>query len=155
MSNAPIKWTAHSYKPTAKTADWYWGLGILTFVAVFFAYRFDNTIFAILVVCISITIAMASQVAHSSGEHSITSTGVETNGQAYRFEHIKSFYVFEDTVGQKHKLLLNTKDTFLNHVSIPLGTVDLNHVRDVMRKHVLEKKQSPNLVDACMEWLKI
>jgi hypothetical protein len=155
MSNAPIKWKAQSYEPTAKTADWYWGLGILTFVAVFFAYRFDNTIFAVLIVSISAAVVLASRESHPNGEHAITSKGVETNGHTYQFENIKSFYVFEDPINQKHKLLLNTKDTFLNHVSIPLGSVDMGHVRDVMRRHVLEKKQTPSLVDACMEWLKI
>lgn len=155
MSNAPIKWKAQSYEPTAKTADWYWGLGILTFVAVFFAYRFDNTIFAALVVCISIAIILASRESKPSGEHAITGKGVDTNGQTFPFEHIKSFYIFEDTTNNKHKLLLNTKDTFLNHVSIPLGDADIAHIRDVMRRHVLEKKQTPNIVDACMEWLKI
>lgn len=155
MSNTHIKWKAHTYQATIKSVDWYWGLGLITFVSAYFAYKFDTPIFSILLISLGISIAVAAKTKDENDEYEITSKGVRSGNTEYSFDSIKSFYIFEGSDHNTSSLLLNTKDSFLNHVSIPLGNADISHIKDIMRRHVLEKKQTPTIVDAVMRWLKI
>lgn len=154
MAESHITWKAVLYESKHKSVDWFWMLGFFVVLGTGVSIYFGNYPFASALLVGGLVLGMFANDHIQEEEYNITTSSIETKDEIYKYSDIKSFWVFTEGAADKHRLLLNLKRTFFNHITIPLGDTDPEKVRLVLRKYVLERKQLPLLSDAIMDWLK-
>ena len=76
----------------------------------------------------------------------ITTRGVIADNKLYEFEDIESFFIYTDPPFE-NILSLQTNGELVPYVHIPVQTVDINSLRDILNEFIPEEKHNPRLVD--------
>lgn len=145
-----IIWNVITHVHKERTADWYWGLGVLTFVAAAISIWVGNLLFALILIVGAGSIG--ALLARGPREHSvrIDSRGVSIDGTLYPFKSLKSFWVDRGDAGplpagRQARLYLMTSGIMSPHVMLPLESVaQADQVHSVLRRVVEEKEQEPH-----------
>jgi hypothetical protein len=151
---ALLTWEAKLYEPKHKDVDWFWILWFIVLVIVVFTVYFGNYLFAAVVFLAGLTLSLFANDHAEDEAFALTNEGLYIDDTFIPYTGIKSFWVFTEGLKGKERLMLTLKRTFFVHMALPIGDVDTEKLRLILRKYVLEKKQAPILADEIMDWLK-
>lgn len=156
-----ITWSSVPYDSRGKSVDWYWLLGFIVFVSVGAALYFGNYSFAAVLLLSGVVLFLYSNVENKVEIYTLSKSGISITEKDntlastfYKFNDIRSFYIFNSEVEGKARLMLTLRKTFFTHRAILLGNADTEAIRTALRKVVLEKEQLPSLSDKVMEVIK-
>ncbi|MDE1924895.1 MAG: hypothetical protein KGH79_01800 [Patescibacteria group bacterium] len=138
-----ISWDVITHMHKERTADWYWGLGVITFVAAAISIWLGNLLFALILVIGAGSIG--ALLARGPREHGvrIDSRGVAIDGTLYPFKSLKSFWV--DRHPEDPRLYLMTSGIMSPHVTLPLESIaQAGQVHSMLKRVVEEKEQEPH-----------
>jgi hypothetical protein len=76
----------------------------------------------------------------------ITTKGIVTDDKLYEFDTIETFFIYTEPPFE-NILSIQTNGELVPYVHIPIETVDVNVLRDILSEFIPEEKHHPRLVD--------
>ena len=133
MNEPTIVWQVVTHEHIERSADWYWGLGILAIVSAGVSIYFSNILFAIILLVGAGSIGVL--VARGPREHvvALDKRGISMDGTLYPYQSIRSFWV-EPHV-EVPRLFITTSSLLHPHIIVPLDSAP--HGEEV-RRHLLQ-----------------
>lgn len=120
---------------------------ILLVLIVAWALYTDSPLMAITFILIGIIGYLLEQQPPRILDFALTTRGVLTGKQFYRYETIQSFHIYEEEPFLD-TLSLHTDGDLISHIHVPLKTVDNQAVYDILVGFVPELPHEPNLIDS-------
>jgi hypothetical protein len=126
-TNKPIRliWQAlehNHYKK--KTADWFWGLGIITAGLAVLIFFFGNFLFGVIIILFAITSSLLANRKPQVVEFEITRKGVRAGNILYPYSSLESFWVDD---GEFHdKIIFKTRKSLHPYIIIPFDSTQTN-----------------------------
>ncbi|OGF83334.1 hypothetical protein A3B18_00035 [Candidatus Giovannonibacteria bacterium RIFCSPLOWO2_01_FULL_46_13] len=141
-----LSWEAPEYEYYEKNKDWYWSVGIVTIGFFILAIILKNWLFSIMVLISGFAVAMYGSKKPKIVQFSITSRGIKADKILYPFDNLKYFWINYDPPHIR-ELYLVSKKTLTTQISIPLGHIDPNEIREHLIKFIEEKEIEESLFD--------
>ena len=149
-----ITWQAREYEYHPKNANWYWVLGIIALALVLAAVVLNNFLFAVLVVISGFALASYGARKPHFITHALEPRGIRVGKKIYDYGSLKFFWIHYDPPIRK-ELLLESKKTFANKITIMLEDADPEQARDYLLQYLKEKKIEEPLTVTIARLLKI
>jgi hypothetical protein len=148
----PLRWSGTEFGQTAKSADWYWAIGLSTISLTAASFIMGVPLFAL---CIAVAggsvLYAASRPLH---EHTfeLGSIGLTIDGHLYTFESMNSFWI--DLEHFTEPLLLISFDSWYHpqHI-IPLGSQETTLVHDRLHTFVVEESQEESYIHRLLSYI--
>ncbi len=134
-----IKWEAQEYEYIPKSNNWFWSVGIITIGLVFASILLNNFLFAILVMISGLTIVLYGARRPGKISFSFTPRGLQIEKRLFPYENLKSFWLHYEPPYKK-LLTIAPKKFFSPTISVPLGDVNPNTIRDHLLKFLKEER---------------
>ena len=116
------------------------------------ALLMQNYIFALIILLSSFLIAAQAVKKPRTVKFILTKEGLAIDEKMCLWQDIKSFWIFEEPEIQA--IGLETKKMSAPHLYIPLARQDAETIREILKKHIPEKKQEESLTDIIARRLK-
>ncbi len=139
MNNDSLSWQALEYEHAPKTVDWFWILGAVTVLGAGLAFYFDNFFFAVFIILAGIAVALHANIPPSLHSYALREDGLVRDSVLFPFRNIKSYNILKEPTG--NILLLDIKRVSFPIISIPLGNVDKDWVRQVLRSKGVKESE--------------
>lgn len=140
-----IEWQAPEYEFRKKTADWFWVAGIITIAFIFSSVVLKNILFAVLVVIGSFSLMLYAARKPKIVSFSVGPKGIQIAERIYYYDDLKSFWINYNPP-QTKELIIESKKTFMPHITIMLGDADPVKARDFLLKFLPEQKNEESLI---------
>ncbi len=141
-----MSWQAAEYAHYERTADWYWWVGLVAVIMLGLAVWQKSFLFGVLVLVAWFTILLYAVRPPRTIQVAITEHGVMVEKNLYLWGNLKSFWIFY-TPPIKKEVSLETKKSFVTYVKIPLGDMDPEEVKTIIKKFIPEIEQRESLID--------
>jgi hypothetical protein len=82
----------------------------------------------------------------------ISGRGIKIAKRLYPYDNLKSFWIHYDPP-RKSELSLESKKAIMPYITIPLGDIDPNIIRDRLIKLLPEKKHEESIIDNISHYL--
>lgn len=152
MEQDHIIWNAPEYPLRAKTADWYWALGIMAIAGAVASYILGNILFSILILIGAFTVAAYGARKPHIVEIEIDRRGVRAGGTLYPHSSLASFWIVEGK--DESKILLRSHKPFLPYIIIPLGDTAPEMVHEVLSGYLTEEELAEPISQRIMDYLR-
>jgi hypothetical protein len=146
-----ILFETYEQEPKERTGDWYWTVGIFTVAICVISLIYGNVLFAILVFISAFTLLLSVARAPMLVEVEITPKGIRNNRKVYYHRHIESFWIEEEA--HKNTLLLKLDKKMAHLISIPLGDVDVDVIREYLNLFITEEEMHESFGHKVLERL--
>lgn len=143
-----IEWTAPEFEKYKKSKSWFVWLGFLALVFIIIALLLKNFLFLILIALAAFAVYLYATKEPRKIKFSISGKGIQVDQNIYKFEDLKSFWIFYEPPEIK-ELSLRSKKTFMPYIKIPLADQDPVKVRKLLLKFLPERKHKESIID---EW---
>lgn len=145
-----IEWTAPEFKKYKKGKKWFIlpaliGLGILII-----AILSKNFLLAIATILAAFVVYLYALKKPRKIKFSISGKGIQVAKNIYRFEDLKSFWIFYEPPEVK-EISIRSKKTFIPYVKIPLGDQNPVEIRKFLLKFLPERRHPESVID---EWMR-
>jgi hypothetical protein len=140
-----IKWEAPEYDYIPKSNNWFWSVIIITIGLVFASFLLGNMLFAILVMISGLTIILYGARMPRKISFSFTSRGLIIEKRLYLYENLRSFWIQYEPPHKK-LLAIVPKKHLMPAISIPLGNVNPNDIREHLLKFLKEERYEETFV---------
>jgi hypothetical protein len=144
-----IKWEAEEYEYIPKSNNWFWSVGIITIGLVFASILLGNFLFAILVMIAGLTIVLYGARKPRKVSFSLTPRGLQIEKRLFPYENLKSFWLHYEPPYKK-LLTIAPKKIFAGAISVPLGDVNPNIIRDHLLKFLKEERYEETFTQTIM-----
>ncbi len=134
---APIIWSAYEHEHIERGSEWFWALGIIALCAALTAILFSNVLFAILILVAAGTLVLLARRPPPFHEFEISDRGVRISEDMHSYNEILSFWVDTET-GEEPLLLIDTTKFMSPNLIIPIGDIDPDSIRALLREHAEE-----------------
>jgi len=141
-----LEWEAEEYEKHEKNKDWFWAVGIVTVGFFILAIILKNYLFALLSLIAGFAVATYGSRDPKTISFAITSRGVKANDVLYPYDMLRYFWINYDPPHVR-ELYLISKKMVQTQITIPLGQVDPNAVREHLLKFLEEKEIEESLFD--------
>lgn len=131
MVEESLSWQALEYEHKPKTADWFWILGTVALLGSLLAFYFSNFFFAVFILIAAFAVALHANIPPTLHTYNIREDGLVRDNLLFPFRNIKGFSIIKNSLG--NTLLLDINRVTFPILSIPLGNVDKDWVRQVFR----------------------
>lgn len=131
MDQESLSWQALEYEHKPKTADWFWILGAVTLLSAGLAFYFGSFFFAVFILISGLVIALHANIPPTLHSYNIREDGLVRDSLLFPFRNIKGYTIHKDPLG--NLLLLDIKRVSFPILTIPLGNVDQDWVRQIFR----------------------
>ncbi len=146
-----VSWEASEFHFQERTADWFWGLGIVALTCAVISVLLGNPIFAIFIVLAGFTLAMLAHQKPKLISVEINRKGIVMHNTLYRFDELESFWIEDE--GTHPKILLKSKKLIMPYVIVPLGEVSPDEIHPYLASRLKEAKMSEPLTQRVLEYL--
>ena len=133
-----LKWQAHEYLYSEKTADWYWIVAIITISIAIIAIILNNIIFAILIIVSSFILSLFASRKPEVISVEITSSGITAGKTHYPYANLQSFWV--ETREIVPKIILKSKKVFMPFIAVLIDEIEPEEVRHALSQHLPEEE---------------
>jgi hypothetical protein len=140
-----IRWEALEYEYIPKSNNWFWVIGIIAGGLSIASILLGNFLFAILVVVAGFAIILLGAKKPKRVTFSFTSRGVQIEKRLFPYENLKSFWIHYEPPYQK-LLTIEPKKFLMARLSIPLGDINPNTVRDHLLKFLKEERTEESFI---------
>ena len=145
-----LEWQALEYEHRPKSVDWFWILGALCILGALLAMYFSNFLFGVVILIGGLVVGLHANIPPKLHSYSIQEDGIAKDLILYPFTNIQHFWISKDSFG--NVLLLDVNRAVFPIVTIPLGTIDTDWVRQAMRaKRIKEIELEIPLAERLMD----
>jgi hypothetical protein len=141
-----IQWTAPEFEYYPKSKNWFIATGLIAGLLLLWTIFTKNIFFALLIILSYFLVTIFALKKPNQVRLSIKPNGIKVNQITYRFDNLKSFWIFYEPPKVK-ELSLRSKKTIMPYIKIPLGEQNPVQVRQVLIKYLPEKKHKESLID--------
>jgi hypothetical protein len=149
-----LEWSALEYENKKKSPDWFWTIGIIIIALFVSSILLKNFLFGVLVLLAGFSLALYGVKKPSIVFFGIGPKGIKIANNIFNYENLKSFWVNYDPPRVK-ELIIESKKTFMPHITIPLDDADPVKVREYLLKFLKEEKIEESLIITIARLLKI
>ena len=143
-----IEWTALEFKKYKKSKKWFVFPTLIALIIIIAAILTKNFLLAIAIILTAFIVRIYAKKEPRKIKFSISGKGIQIDKNIYRFEDLKSFWIFYEPPKVK-EISFRSKKTFMPYIKIPLGNQDPNKARELLLKFLTERKHSESIID---EW---
>lgn len=147
-----ITWEAFEHPHVEKKSDWYWALGIISFVGAAIAVVFDNILFAIVIVLSAVLMAVVSMRKPSIVPYAITPRGMRVDDELYPYATLESFCIDEEAPSGP-QLILKSSGMLRPLMVIPLPPEAIEEVDTILAERLPEEHLEESLAHRLLEFL--
>jgi hypothetical protein len=140
-----IKWEAEEYDYIPKSNNWFWSVGIITIGIAMASIFLNNILFAVLVVLGGVTIILYGARRPRKVVFSIIPRGVQIENRLFPFENLKSFWIHYEPPYKK-LLTIEPKKLLMPVISVPLGDINPNTIREHLLKFLKEERREESFI---------
>lgn len=149
-----IHWQGPEYEHYPKEKIWYTVATLILAGIVMYALFTDSPIMAITFVLVGVVSYVQLEKLPRVLDFKVTSDGVMVGNEVYRYNSIKSFWIFYEPPHTKI-LSLHTDALLTPYVHIPVHQIDPVKLREELLKFIPEVKQEPTMIDTLERLLHI
>ena len=142
-----IKWQAPEFHFYEKGVVWFSKFSIIAvLLIIIFIYlgitqkHFSYYLASGVVLAAALALFSQARVKPQAVNFHLTEDGVEFSGKKYMWEHLKNFWVSDDTV------YFESKKRFSIPISMPLGGQDANQLRNYLLQYLPEKSDGGEML---------
>jgi len=141
-----IHWQGPEYEHYPKEKFWYAGATLILSAIVIYALVTNSPIMAITFVLVGVVGYVQLEKLPRVLDFKVTTDGVMAGNEIYKFDNIKSFWIFYEPPHTKI-LSLHIGALLTPYIHIPVHQIDPVKLRELLMDFVPEVKQEPTLVD--------
>jgi len=141
-----IEWTAPEFTKYKKTKGWFYGLVIIALIIIAIAIIFNNLLWVILTVVAAFSVYIYGTKEPRKIKFRINGRGVHIDQKTYKFEDLRSFWIFYEPPEIK-ELSLRSKKAMLPYIKIPLHNQNPVKIRKFLLKFLPERKHTESMID--------
>lgn len=148
-----FSWEAPEYFHHARTADWYWWVGLVAVVLLGVAVWQRSFLFGVIILLGWFTVILYAIRTPQTLRFTITDRGLivespESNrsGKIYPWSELDSFWVFYKPPVHE-ELSIKSKKTLMPYIKVPLGGEDPENVKKIVSKFLPIVEQEESLID--------
>ena len=134
-----VVWQGYEYEYSEKASDWYWALAIISAGIAIGALFFQNYLFAILIIVSSFSIAVHAYHKPDLKEFRIDWRGIKVGKVLYPYHNMDSFWL--ETKTEPPQLFFELKRAVLPLIIIPVGTLNVTTIKEILATRLEEKEQ--------------
>lgn len=136
-----ITWTSPEYDQKERSIDWFWAIGLITILGAFFAFYFDNFLFAVLILISGGMFFLLEIHTPHDVEYEINNDNFKMGKTNYPIKTIKYFDIKK--LDNNTKIFVYTSDKFLpiKFIQIPeelSGEIEKELLKFVEKKEIQE-----------------
>lgn len=148
---APIQWSAYEHEHIERSSDWFWALGIIATCAALTSILFGNVLFALIILIAAATLALLAKRPPPFHEFELSERGIRISEEMHSYDEILSFWV-ETEADDEPLLLVDTKKPMSPNLIIPIGDVDPDAIRTLLREYAKEVPMKEPLYHKVIEF---
>ncbi|MFA5926314.1 MAG: hypothetical protein WC831_05330 [Parcubacteria group bacterium] len=142
-----FSWEAPEYDHEEKHPRWYLTMGGILLAVIVYALVTNSILMAITFILIGTLGYVYAEREPRNIQMDISPDGVRVDNYFYRFEDLKSFWIFYETEENIKILSLHSKKNFLPHIHVPIGTANPILIREVLVQYLPEIRQELTIID--------
>jgi hypothetical protein len=146
-----IKWEAQEYEYVPKSNNWFWTVGIISVGAATASLLLGNFLFAILMLIAGFAIILSGARKPRKIAFSFTSQGLQIGKRLFPYENLRSFWIHYEPPHKK-LLTIELKKFFMPAISIPLGDINPNLVREHLLKFLKEERREESFIQTIIRF---
>lgn len=146
-----LEWQALEYPAKVRTSDWYIATIIIAVSIAVSAVIFNNTLFAVVIIIATITLFMYIRRPPRLIRFEINPEGVISGEILYPFKNLTAFGI--DGPESAPKLILKAQSGFLPIITLPLGGIDPDLVKNYLSNHIQEEPLQIPISERVMDFL--
>lgn len=144
-----VVWQGYEYEYREKRNDWYWVLVIVSIAFAIGAVFFHNYLFAVLIIVAAFSIGVHAAEKPALKEFRVDIHGIKIGKKLYRYENIDSFWI--ENAATPPLLFFELKRPFIPLMIIPIGTVNIKGVKEILFNNLPEREQSVPVAQKIMD----
>jgi len=137
MSEIEFTWTVVEEKK-ARTADWYWILGVFAVALIIIGFLIDNLLFSLLTLLATAVIVLITHHDQAPITYSVSLRGVEVNDTLYPFRSLHAFHV-DRSDREQFFLRLRSEHMFAPLSAIPIHKELTVEVEKLLAAYIKEE----------------
>jgi len=155
-----IEWVAPEFVKYKKGKNWFILPAIIALVLIIIALFAKNFLLVIAIILTAFIIFIYALKEPRKIKFSISKQGIQVDKNQYRFEDLKSFWIFhnsaspEDESPEIKELSIRSKKMFIPYIKIPLDNQDSTKIRKLLLKFLPERRHPDSLSDELARKLK-
>lgn len=153
MANVLIQWRAPEFEKYEKSKTWFIVAGIFFLGLIGLSIWMKSPSMIVSFALMGLVIFLFALRKPRQVKFAITSKGIMVNERLYRFDDLKSFWIFYDPPEIK-KISFESKKTLKPYIIIPLAEQNPVEVRKILVKFLPEIEQEESVIDVLARRLK-
>jgi hypothetical protein len=141
-----IEWTALEFKKYKKGKKWFVSSALFALAVIIAAILLKNLLLVIATILTVFVVYIYAKKEPRKIKFSISGNGVQIDQTVYKFEDLKSFWIFYEPPEVK-EISLRSKKAFMPYIKIPLSDQNPAEVRGLLLKFLPEKQQRESIID--------
>lgn len=141
-----IEWTAPEFTKYKKEKSWFISLGIIILALIVIAIILKNFLLVIGLILAAFVIYIYAQKEPRKIQFSISGKGIRADQNIYKFEDLKSFWIFYNPPEIK-ELSLRSKKMLMPYIRIPLEDQNPVEMRKLLLKFLPERRHKESIID--------
>jgi len=146
-----LRWTAASRPYKKRDREFYTTIAIIVFLLSTIAFFIGQSMLIAVIVSFAFVAYVLAAVPPEKVEHTITTYGIRTENKLYVWGELGRFW-FSETLGQK-VLHVEYFNRFLSRISLVLGEVKEEQIKQVLLQYVPHETPLPSFVEKAADWL--
>ncbi len=152
--NALLHWQAPEHEPLELGPRSRVVIIFLLIVIIGWALYTNSPLMAITFILVGITGYLSLDREPETISFFVTTKGIVAGKAFYAFEDIESFHLYDEPPFD-NLLSIKTDGKLISHVHIPIITLPVQELHNILLQHVPEDKHEPGLVDTLEKFLHI
>lgn len=149
----PITWQAVEYERPPRSADWFWGLGVLMILGIILSLIFGNFLLAIIILLGGFVLIKQNKQEPVLTTYEVNNDGVRAGNTFYPYKNLDSFWVAYKQ--ERPKLLLESKRSFMPLIDLPLGDTNPQALHNFLLKRLKAEEHEESIINALADWLNL
>jgi len=142
-----MEWDAPEYNHYEKGVNWYWWAGLTAILLLGLAVWQKSFLFGTLILVGWFTVVVYAARPPRTVKFAITENGILVENRLYPWNELQSFWVFNNPPLLR-EISLASQRALMPYIKIPLADgMDIDRVKDAMKKFLQEKEQQESLID--------
>lgn len=145
--NPHIEWETTELHNGEKTNDWFWALGIIMGTIAIISFVFNNIIFGIFIIMVSLSLVVHAKAKPKMSYYAITKDGLIVENKMYLYSNLDHFHIedFRDRENEhptlRSRILIRNKSFIYPILYIPIHEkIDLHEVQEILSKYIKEQR---------------
>ena len=145
-----VTWEAPEHHHVEKNGDWFWILGIITFVSSIAVFFFGNFLFALLILIAGSAMGLIANKTPKIIPFAVSTRGLRVGGVLYPYSTLECFYIDED---HEHGVQLLARSTrlFMPLIIMPLPEEYLEEIEAILETRLNEEHLEEPLANKLLE----